>query len=527
MKLRWLVIVVAALVVAVAAIMSVWTLIQYYAGPSRLAGLPIPVQTALVEFRDIEDAIGATAVLQASSQTVISSQIQARIERVFVRQADVVKRGQPLLALNVTDLRDVLRVREREVEVAERQLELARVPPARPEEIRPAELARDAATGNVTGAEAALERVLELNRNRIAVAESKVKLASAPTPPERIAEARLELQSAERNVVAAALRLKRRQVLYSQKLIAGIEVENAEKERQDAVTKRDATRQRLALLDQGPLPEAIAVAGAELQTARAQGQRDESAARQAVSQTKATLKIAEERLRVLRLGPRPEAVTVAQAALSTAQAKAAVAVAQLRKTGIDSPVDGVVLQMSAEVGEIAGQTLSERRSLMTIGVIDPIYATARVDETRLRSIRVGQTVLVTVDAYPNRELRGRVEYLEPAIARATRTFQVVISLDNPDLSLRPNLSGFARMVETRRALVAPTIAVLGGGETPDRSYVFVAEGGRARIQRVQIGSVSGNFTEILGGLREGQQVVVYGLTQLRDGDQIRPRPKSR
>ena len=180
MKLRWLVIVVAALVVAVAAIMSVWTLIQYYAGPSRLAGLPIPVQTALVEFRDIEDAIGATAVLQASSQTVISSQIQARIERVFVRQADVVKRGQPLLALNVTDLRDVLRVREREVEVAERQLELARVPPARPEEIRPAELARDAATGNVTGAEAALERVLELNRNRIAVAESKVKLASAP-----------------------------------------------------------------------------------------------------------------------------------------------------------------------------------------------------------------------------------------------------------------------------------------------------------------------------------------------------------
>ena len=527
MKLRWLVIVGAALVVAVAAILSVWTLIQYGAGPSRQAGLPIPVQTAPVEFREIEDAIGATAVLQASSQTVITSQVQARIERVFVRQADVVKRGQPLLALNVTDLRDALRIREREVELAERQLELARVPSARPEEIRQAELVRAAAAGDVTGAEAGLERALELNRKRIAVAESKVKLASAPTPPERIAEVRLELQSAERNVVAATLRLKRRQALYSQKLIAGVDVENAEKERQDALTKRDATRQRLALLEKGPLHEAIAVAGAELQAARAQGQRDETAARQVVAQAQAALKIAAEGLRVLRLGPRPEAVAAARAALNTAQAKAAEAAAQLRKTGIDSPVDGVVLQMSAQVGEIAGQTLSERQSLMTIGVIDPIYATARVDETRLQSIRPGQAAVVTVDAYSDRELHGRVEYLEPAIARATRTFQVVISLDNPDLSLRPNLSGFVRIVEHRRALVAPTIAVLGRGETPDRSYVFVAENGRARIQRVRVGSVSGNFTEILDGLQAGQQVVISDLTRLRDGDQIRPRPQTR
>ena len=76
-------------------------------------------------------------------------------------------------------------------------------------------------------------------------------------------------------------------------------------------------------------------------------------------------------------------------------------------------------------------------------------------------------------------------------------------------------------------MVAPTIAVLGRGETPDRSYVFVAEEGRARIQRVQVGLVTGNFTEILGGLREGQSVVVHELARLRDGDEIRPRPQSR
>ena len=471
MKVRWLVVAAGGAVIIVALALSVRVLVAYRAGPARRLGQPIPVETALVERRQIPDSIGAAAVYRASSETTISAEIPATIEAVHVRAADRVRRGQLLIALDRQDLEADLRVRRREVEVARRQLALTAAPP-RPEAIREAELRLEQARQKQRSADQSLERVRALHRERVAVAEDKLRLAAAPTDKEKVAQARIDVQAAERAVAAAELDLRRKRTLLSMKLIAGVVAEKAKKNLEDAEGRRDAAREQLRLLERGPLPEAVAVARRAVTEAKAARDREVADAEEAVKQAAAAVNVAAEGVRVARLGPRPEAIATARAALRAAQTRADAAEAQLRKTRIYSPVDGIVMNMDAEPGEVTGQTLSERRALMTLGVINPIFATARVDETQLRAVGIGQAATLTVDAFPSLKLTGKVAYIEAQVDRSTRTFQVVITAPNPGLELRPNLSGFARLSRPREALVVPTVAVLPGKKMAFRGIVF-------------------------------------------------------
>lgn len=129
---------------------------------------------------------------------------------------------------------------------------------------------------------------------------------------------------------------------------------------------------------------------------------------------------------------------------------------------------------------------------------------------------------VRVDAYPRRVFSGRVSVVSPVLNPATRSGEVEVLIDNPDLALTPGMFARVRLeLGRRKALLAPRAALhrlVGTGAY----YVFVAQGGRAVHRNVQVAGVFGRQREITGGLKPGEQVVVRGAGRLSDRAPIAP-----
>ncbi|MCS6859044.1 MAG: efflux RND transporter periplasmic adaptor subunit [Abditibacteriales bacterium] len=414
--------------------------------------------------------------------------------------------------------------------------------------------------------------VIESARQLLQQTEEQVEQARAD-----VQQAELALQQArsDRDYWEKVLQTKRD--LYQQKLIARQEVEDAEKSYRAASTQAQvadtnvqrmkaslraamANRDRAAadlrraqenlnLLALGPKPEDVQRAKEELEQVKQQTRMDVEAARNAVAEARQKLLSAQQELRLRRSGPRLEEIAVARAALHSARVNLQNARAQLRKAVVRSPVNGVVTARNVDPGEIVspagppaanvvpGQPLPPGAKLgaglFLIAEIGSVDAVAQVEETKIKRIRVGQRAEVTLDAFPSETYRGTVRLIESNANPATRTVAVYIALSRVHPACRPNMQGVARLAVPRRALVVPSMAVItapqrmhhsGGGspdsELPQESAVFVIESGKARLRRVRLGAMQDGKTEILSGLRRGERVAVYDLSQIRDGDRV-------
>jgi Cu(I)/Ag(I) efflux system membrane fusion protein len=115
---------------------------------------------------------------------------------------------------------------------------------------------------------------------------------------------------------------------------------------------------------------------------------------------------------------------------------------------------------------------------------------------------------------------GRVAYVYPYLAGATRTARVRVELDNPGQALLPEMyADLELLLEPRSALVVPQDAVLYAGE---RRFVFLELGpGRFRPQRVEVGARDPERVEILSGLEEGQRIVTSGTFLIASESRLR------
>jgi len=151
--------------------------------------------------------------------------------------------------------------------------------------------------------------------------------------------------------------------------------------------------------------------------------------------------------------------------------------------------------------------------------LNAIFFEARVSETEVRYVRVGQPVTVTVDAYPGKTFRGVVSRIYPVGSEGSRDFIVRVDMRNEGGLLKPQM--FARgeiLVDVHRNVVLiPKDALL----TQDgKRVVFVVKEGVARRIVVQTGYINGTNAEVRG-VPAGAQVVVQGQENLRDGDKVR------
>ena len=216
------------------------------------------------------------------------------------------------------------------------------------------------------------------------------------------------------------------------------------------------------------------------------------------------------------------------------QAKAAMVKVErnLGYATITSPIDGVVISRAVEEGQTVAASF-ETPTLFTIAHdLTQMEVVADVDEADIGQVAEGQRVEFTVDAYPDDTFEGTVEQvrLEATTESSVVTYEVVITAYNPDLKLKPGLTANVTIftLEKDNALAVPTKALrfvpdtelLGeleltvapaATEEPGMREVWVVRGRELQPCPVTTGAASGELTEILGGLVDGDTVAV-GLT---------------
>lgn len=228
---------------------------------------------------------------------------------------------------------------------------------------------------------------------------------------------------------------------------------------------------------------------------------------------------------------------------------------QLAKTHIVAPMDGRVTRLAVEEGEVAvpGTFSRDVGLLLTVSDLSVIECKVNVDETDVVRVHLGDSVEVSIDAYPDTTFIGRVTkiansaLLSQAVAASGTNdravdYEVEITLLNPPPDVRPDLSATARIVtDTRKAALSiPIIALTVRENTPitpesrsdtgrvghkkETEGVFVVTDGKAAFRPVKVGIAGDEYFEVLDGLKEGEEIVAgpyQAIRDLKDGSAVR------
>ncbi len=215
------------------------------------------------------------------------------------------------------------------------------------------------------------------------------------------------------------------------------------------------------------------------------------------------------------------ACQTAEANAARAMASAVVARTELDKTVLRAPFDGVVAEISTEIGEWTTPSPPALPVPPVIDVLDPssIYVSAPMDEVDSARIRAGMSARVTVDSHRDREFTGQVLRVAPYvldIEEQNRTVEIEVDLDDGEAAatLLPGTSADVEVILSVRddVLRIPTSALIEGKKA------LVLDGGTLRQRSVSPGLRNWDFTEIREGVAAGERIVLsLDQPEVQDG----------
>ncbi|MBK8811236.1 MAG: efflux RND transporter periplasmic adaptor subunit [Acidobacteria bacterium] len=451
------------------------------------------------ELRSIVTASGEVRPIQFINLT---SEVQGRIEEIYVKEGDAVSKGTPLVKLDPTQL--------------------------------------NSSTDAQLSALQASQSDVQISRSQIIAAQNQLSqsqqgltasLASVDT-------AQQQVSSARQNVVAASTDVEREEVSLT---TASRELKRTTDLLESGVASRseyDAAKDRV---DQAQ----VALRNAQSRLKSAQSAVKEAELR--VTEAKARANQQEVAVRDAR-----RSVETANLSAGSSQRRSEQQAAVFRgqrtqrdKTLQVAPIAGVIANIPSKVGEFAVAGLSTT-SLLTIADMSSINVEVKVDETEIDKVEEGQKAKIKVDAFGEKELIGEVTQKTPlAVGKSQTTgglstninvqeakeFKVVIQLkDIPkelQEGLRPGMSATATITtKTAEDLIAiplqaviekkpeasPSPTIQGDVQMPAEKPktikgVYVLEGNKAKFVEVTTGITGESDIQILSGLSEGQEVI--------------------
>jgi membrane fusion protein, multidrug efflux system len=163
----------------------------------------------------------------------------------------------------------------------------------------------------------------------------------------------------------------------------------------------------------------------------------------------------------------------------------------------------------------AGARVSDTTVITTLDDLSKIEIEFSVSETLYSRIALGQTVVATAAAYPDRRFEGTVSSIDSRIDPAGRAFKVRATLPNDDLALPAGMYMHVTLqLDARVAVLVPETAIVPVG---GKSYVYVISDGVAERREVSLGARQPGTVEVAAGVEAGDTVVVSGTQSLRDG----------
>jgi cobalt-zinc-cadmium efflux system membrane fusion protein len=179
---------------------------------------------------------------------------------------------------------------------------------------------------------------------------------------------------------------------------------------------------------------------------------------------------------------------------------------------VRSPISGVITEKHAIVGELSDPS----KSLFTVADLSSVWVMMDINEKDLAKVHKGQDATVTVGAFPDSKLKGRITYIADVVDETTRTVKARIEVANPGRRLKPEM--FAT-VELLLAADAPPVLAVPEEALQDldgKKVVFVAEHEDEFVARpVEPGRMAGGMVEIVSGLKEGERYAATGAFILK------------
>jgi HlyD family secretion protein len=203
----------------------------------------------------------------------------------------------------------------------------------------------------------------------------------------------------------------------------------------------------------------------------------------------------------------------ARAQAGVSQARVGVNAANLQRTRLQAPFDGVVAEVHGELGEFVTPSPPGIPTLPVVDLLDDscFYVSAPIDEVDAQGIRTGMTARISLDAFGERSLRGKVRRIACYVLdleKQARTLEVEAEFSDPEgeLGLLAGYSADLEIILEQRigVLRVPTEAVTGGNQV----LLFDPDSQRLRQATVKTGLSNWKYTEIVEGLTGGERVVL-------------------
>jgi len=183
------------------------------------------------------------------------------------------------------------------------------------------------------------------------------------------------------------------------------------------------------------------------------------------------------------------------------------------RTEVPAPISGVVTERLVNMG----LNVDPATKLFTVVDLSTVWIVANLYEKDFARVRVGDHATVVTPAYPDRQIQGRVSYIDPQVSPESRTTKVRVEVSNPHYDLRLGMLAEAQIQASNSTSVAfiPRIAVQN---VADRSFVYVAKPGapgQFMEREVLVGQPSGERIQVVSGVVAGDKVVTEGSFFMR------------
>lgn len=459
--------------------------------------------------RELRSSVTASGEVRPIQFMNLTSEVQGRIEEIYVKEGDQVTKGQPLVRLDPNQLQsntdaqlaafqgaqDDVRVSQSQVTAAQNGLAQAQ------QQLNVAQLAIDSARQQMVAAQTDVDR----EQKNLAVARREFQRTAQLY--EAGVDSRVTYDAAKDKVDQAEIALRNAQARLQQQNLA---IKDAQaRVAQQNVAVRDARR-------------AVDTANLNVDSSRSRANQQSAVLRGQRSQRDKTLQVA--------------------------------------------PINGVIAEIPSKVGTFAVAGLSTT-ALLTIADMSAVNVEVKVDETSIDKVEVGQKAKIKVDAFGDKEIVGEVTQKTPLAVGKSQTsgglstninvqeakeFRVVIELkelnDEIRNGLRPGMSATAEIttktvenviaiplqaVIEKKPDATPTPSLPGDAPPPSEKAknitgVFIIDGNKAKFVEVETGIIGESDRQIISGLKEGDEVITGPsrvLNTLKDGSPVKKSTK--
>lgn len=223
----------------------------------------------------------------------------------------------------------------------------------------------------------------------------------------------------------------------------------------------------------------------------------------------------------------------AKARLESARAQIGVADEELRqikarltKGVVTAPMDGTVALRAINVGDLASDAAVGKP---VFRIVDNrlLNLTVTIPSADSSRVKVGQALEFSVDSMPDKTFAGKVMFINPELSAADRSLKIIAEVPNGSAQLKGGLFAKGHIVTGARAAVLqiPRSSISALDLAARKGALFVVENGQAHKRDITTGTVNGDMVEVLTGLKAGEQYVVRGAFNVKDGDRVAPAAK--